>query len=256
MVRPEQQTLQGGVRPAPRSGGRGATAGARGQHEACHGEGVTRLGAPADGGDAPGGHAGDIREQAILDTALALFLERGYSEVSLARIASAARLTPAEVHRRFGSKSDLLGLLVDREIRRSRQPFLREVPDFDSTIDAARYLAEWHRGVIENTPLVTLMRIAIRAAEGEPALRDILVSSDGTEACQAFMEHVMGVLIERGLFRDCDARTAVRQYFGMMNQGLRIEATALGRPIDALEAYLESCARAFCALYGPDSAPF
>ena len=70
------------------------------------------------------------------------------------------------------------------------------------------------------------------------------------------MEHVVGELIERGQVRDCDVRTAVRHYFGMMNQALLIEPFATGGPIAELEGYLESCARAFCALYGPDAKAF
>ena len=225
-------------------------------HDADDGDGVTRLGAPADGGDAPGGRTSDVREQAILDTALKLFLERGYEDVSLARVASAARLTPAEVHRRFGSKADLLGLLLDREIERMRQPFLDGVPQFGTTLDAARYLASWHRGVMQNTPFLKLARLVAMAAPKQPELRGMLVTSDGVETCQAFMEHVVGELIERGLVRDCDVRMAVRHYFGMMNQALLVEPFATGKPIAELEDYLESCARAFCALYGPDAAAF
>lgn len=217
---------------------------------------MTRVGAPADGSDAPGGRTSDAREQTILDTALALFLERGYEDVSLARIASAARLTPAEVHRRFGSKVDLVGLLLDREIERVRQPFLGEIPPFETALDAARHLTAWHRGVVQDTPLIRLMRIVARAADREPALHGILVTSDGVETCQAFMEHLVGTYVERGLFRPCDVRTAVRQYLGMMNQVLLIEPLATGGPIEATDAYLESCVRAFCALYGHDTEPF
>ncbi len=256
------------MRPATKStsGGASGPLGDRGeaeprpaqgeQHDADHGNRVTRVGAPADGGDTPGGSTSNVREQAILDTALGLFLERGYEDVSLARIASAARLTPAEVHRRFGSKADLIGLVLDREIERMRQPFLGGVPHFDTTLEAARYLTSWHSGVMHNTPLMKLMRTIVVAAPRQPELRGMLVASDGVETCQAFMEHVVGELVERGLIRNCDVRTAVRQYFGMMNQALLLEPSATGKPIAELEAYLESCARAFCALYGPDTEAF
>ncbi len=250
-------TLQGGVRRVQRPRGGAALRGRReGNHDADDGSGVTRVGAPADGGDAPGGSASDAREQAILDTALKLFLERGYEDVSLARVASAARLTPAEVHRRFGSKADLVSLLLDREIERMRQPFLDAVPRFDTTLDAARYLASWHRGVMQNTPFLKLARLVAIAAPRQPELRGMLVSSDGVETCQAFMEHVVSELIERGLVRECDVRMAVRHYFGMMNQALLVEPFATGKPIADLEDYLDSCARAFCTLYGPDAEAF
>ena len=52
---------------------------------------MTRHEAPADGGEAPGGGQDGLRERAILDTALSLFLRRGYTDTSLARVASELR---------------------------------------------------------------------------------------------------------------------------------------------------------------------
>lgn len=217
---------------------------------------MTRHDAPADGGSARVGDQADPREQSILDAALQLFLKRGYADTSLARIASAARLTPAEVHRRFGSKLDLLGLVLDRELQRARQPFLDGVPHYATALDAARFMASWHRKLFESYPLLPLLRRVIFAAEKHPELRELLVTSDGGEACQAYVEHVLSTMIERGLFRPCNPRTALRQFFGMLNQALWVERATIGRPIDDLDDYIDACARAFCALYAADTEAF
>ncbi|MEL6949075.1 MAG: TetR/AcrR family transcriptional regulator [Pseudomonadota bacterium] len=217
---------------------------------------MTRHEAPADGGEVPGGGQDGLRERAILDTALSLFLKRGYTDTSLARVASEARLTPAEVHRRFGTKADLLGLILDREIQRSRQPFINGVPEYESALEAARFIAQWHQQLFAATALLPLMRITISAAHKHPELRDLLVTSDGGAACQAFVEEAFKTMIKRGLFRECDARTALRHFFGMLNQALWIEPVTIGRPIEKLDEHIDSCARAFCVLYAADAPDF
>ena len=172
-----------------------------GINAACKGDSLMRHDAPADGGDAPGGIEGDVREQSILDAALSMFLERGYEGTSLARIASAARLTPAEVHRRFGSKADLLGVLLDRELEAARAPFAQGVPSFATALDAARFLAQQHRAILETSALPALTRIAIDNMASDKDLVGLFETTDGREQGQAFGEHVLRVLIERGLFR-------------------------------------------------------
>ena len=214
---------------------------------------VTRPDAPADGGDAPGGRDSGARESAILAAALRLFLERGYRDTTISRIASACRLTPAEVHRRFGSKSDVLGLLIDREIEAARAPYARGLPHFESALDAARFIANHHRTAVESSPLPALTRIAIEAREHDPTLVGLFETSDGREQGHAYGEHVLETLIERGLFRRCDVPTAVRQMQGMLNQALYIEPRALGRPLSDLDEYIEACVQAFCTLYAADA---
>jgi AcrR family transcriptional regulator len=53
------------------------------------------------------------RRQEILDAAVRLFGERGYSDVSLSEIARAAGVTHALVHHYFGSKRDLYLAVLD-----------------------------------------------------------------------------------------------------------------------------------------------
>ena len=101
--------------------------------------------------------------------------------------------------------------------------------------------------------LPALTRVAIEARAHDATLAGLFETSDGREQGNAYGEHVLQTLIDRGLFRRCDTATAVRQLHGMLNQALYIEPRALGRPVTGLDDYLEACAQAFCVLYAVDT---
>ena len=54
------------------------------------------------------------RSEQILDAANELFAERGYDEVSVEEIASAAGVTRGLVHHYFGGRKDVYIALLDR----------------------------------------------------------------------------------------------------------------------------------------------
>ncbi|MBV8468439.1 MAG: TetR/AcrR family transcriptional regulator [Burkholderiaceae bacterium] len=55
----------------------------------------------------------EARMQALLQTAAALFLEHGYSKVSLEMIARAARVAIRTIYVKFGGKAGLVGALIE-----------------------------------------------------------------------------------------------------------------------------------------------
>jgi AcrR family transcriptional regulator len=59
-----------------------------------------------------------LRQDALLDTALQLFLQHGYAEVTLVMLARTARVAIRTIYTQFGGKAGLLNALIDAEHRR------------------------------------------------------------------------------------------------------------------------------------------
>ncbi|MEU6603267.1 TetR/AcrR family transcriptional regulator [Streptomyces flaveolus] len=57
--------------------------------------------------------AARARREAIVETALALFLERGYENVTVAEIAQAAFVAVSTVYTSTGGKAAILGALIE-----------------------------------------------------------------------------------------------------------------------------------------------
>lgn len=71
---------------------------------------------------------------AVLDSAIALFAERGPASVSLRDIAGAANVNLGLLHRHFGSKAELVTAAIDhfRAEMRARVDAVLRAPDFSS----------------------------------------------------------------------------------------------------------------------------
>src|SRR5690348_4511630 len=76
---------------------------------------------------------GDMREQAILDTAERLLGEQGYEAMTIADIAQGAGITRGALYFYFGSKQDVLTALVARTVDALREKSRAAADD-----DAAR----------------------------------------------------------------------------------------------------------------------
>ena len=70
-------------------------------------------------------------------TAIPLFIERGYDAVSVSDIAAAAGISRATFFRYFSSKGDVVWASFDRALDRLERA-LRDVPDDVETLDAVR----------------------------------------------------------------------------------------------------------------------
>src|SRR6185437_17119394 len=62
------------------------------------------------------------RRQRVVDTALRLFLERGYVATTIEAIAREAAVAPATVYQAFGTKQAILARVLDQTITGDAQP--------------------------------------------------------------------------------------------------------------------------------------
>lgn len=124
----------------------------------------------------------DATRAAILQASRALFLERGYAATTVAAVAARASVSAKTVYARFGNKRQLLAAVLDHAIAGDALPVpilerewvqaMREEEDRGKRLDL---LADGGAAILgRRTEVDELIR---RAAEVDPALRDLVVTS-------------------------------------------------------------------------------
>ncbi|MEL6869005.1 MAG: TetR/AcrR family transcriptional regulator [Pseudomonadota bacterium] len=188
-------------------------------------------------------------ESRILEAATTQFLKTGYARTSTAAIARTAGVDRRTVLELFGDKEALFRLIIDREAERTRAPVADGVPMFATAMEAVQFLADHRRDIMKTTIIADLGRIVAHEARENPEIADVFRTYDGREQSQALCEHVFTEWIAHGLFRPFDVPIATRQFHGMLNQAFLFEPRIIGRDIDNLDDYLQSCCEWFCKEY-------
>jgi AcrR family transcriptional regulator len=147
----------------------------------------TPLFSVADADDEP-----DASRGAILDGALAAFLDVGVRRTSMGDVARRSRISPATLYRKFAGKSGLVEAVALREVRR----FLA---DMDDTLEATR-----QEGGNAEEQVITLAltvidwirrnRLLRRLLETEPELVLPLLTTQGAPVLDLGRTYVRGVL--------------------------------------------------------------
>ena len=181
------------------------------------------------------------RPAEILDAALDLFTERGFSATRLEDIASRAGLSKAAIYLYFKDKTSLLKVLVEETA--------------GGNIALAAGLIERHRGPVAPLLQQLLGVIAGRMKDTRlPHLVKLVISESRAhpEIGRFYLENVIGralpmfqALIERGIasgeFRPVDARLAVKCMVGPMLLGAVWKSAF--EPIGAEPLDIEALAR-------------
>jgi TetR/AcrR family transcriptional regulator, regulator of autoinduction and epiphytic fitness len=161
------------------------------------------------------------RRQRVVDTALRLFLERGYVATTIEAIAREAAVAPATIYQAFGSKQAILARVLDQAIAGDAEP--AALLDRDWVKQAARQADSRQRLdlVIQYTSQVAARTAPIKevmrdAAAGDPAVRQLLYEDDQRRYLtqQTLVEHVIGV---GSLRAGCDLDHAVATFFATVN---------------------------------------
>jgi AcrR family transcriptional regulator len=161
------------------------------------------------------------RRQRVVDTALRLFLERGYVATTIEAIAREAAVAAATIYQAFGSKQAILARVLDQAIAGDAEP--AALLDRDWVKQAARQADSRQRLdlVIQHTSQVAARTAPIKevmrdAAAGDPAVRQLLHEDDQRRYLtqQTLVEHVIGV---GALRAGCDLDHAVATFFATVN---------------------------------------
>jgi AcrR family transcriptional regulator len=161
------------------------------------------------------------RRQRVVDTALRLFLERGYVATTIEAIAREAAVAPATVYQAFGTKQAILARVLDQAITGDAEP--AALLDRDWVKQAARPADPRQRlaMVVRHTSQVAARTAPIKevmrdAAAGDPAVRQLLHEDDRRRYLtqRALVDQVIG----GGSLREgCDLDHAVATFFATVN---------------------------------------
>jgi AcrR family transcriptional regulator len=82
---------------------------------------------------------------ALVDAALAVYLERGWQGASLAEIAGRAGLTTGAIYSRFSGKNELFAAVLERELERMNTEVARRLGEVASEVERLAVLRQWFR---------------------------------------------------------------------------------------------------------------
>jgi TetR/AcrR family transcriptional regulator, regulator of autoinduction and epiphytic fitness len=178
------------------------------------------------------------RRQRVVDTALRLFLERGYVATTIEAIAREAAVAPATVYQAFGTKQAILARVLDQAITGDAEP--ATLLDREWVKQAARPADPRQRLalIVRHTSQVAARTAPIKevmrdAAASDPAVRQLLHEDDRRRYLtqRALVDQVIG----GGSLREgCDLDHAVATFFATVNShSYQLLAGQLGwSPVD------------------------
>ncbi|WP_417829699.1 TetR/AcrR family transcriptional regulator [Thalassospira sp.] len=103
----------------------------------------------------------------IIDTAAQLFAAQGYAATSMEQVASACNAGKDTIYRRFPSKADLFGAVVDRlraGVLENLENEINTIADSGDALERLRHLAKWFLSVNLRPEMVAFKRIAMSEA--------------------------------------------------------------------------------------------
>ncbi len=150
------------------------------------------------------------RRTTILDQARTLFLERGYSVISMQQIADAVGLNKATLYHHFRDKDDLFTAVLGRELDQSRRRLDAVIAGGGTTREiverVARSTIAWTDGDMPS--------LFMSLKNDVSAVRRAAFFA-GRELPWRAMRPVFAAAIERGEFRPADPDVLVELFFSM-----------------------------------------
>ena len=160
----------------------------------------------------------EARPEEIIDAALALFTEKGFSATRLDDVAKRAGISKGTLYLYFDSKEAIFRAVVETLIGPQLQQIEKLVHDFEGSNQALlrQLILGWWRNVGE-TNLSAIPKLIISESGNFPELAEYFV----THVVKRMRKVFAGVL-ERGMaageFKPCDAKTAARLLFAPLVQ--------------------------------------
>ncbi|BBY22895.1 TetR/AcrR family transcriptional regulator [Mycobacterium stomatepiae] len=190
------------------------------------------------------------KRAAIIAAAVSLFLERGYAETSLARIAEVARVSTATLFKQFPTKAELFAAMVVQYWQLSDAGL--HAPAAGDPAAGLQMLGERYVELMSREEMVALFRIVIAEAPRFPDLAEAqftLGKAPFFNSVKSYLgdEHAAGTL-------DCpDPELAATQFLGMISNFAfwpRLLLVAWHPNSEELHRTVAEAARAIIARYG------
>lgn len=190
-----------------------------------------------------------LSNEELLDTALDLFLEKGFERTSIDAITAAAGMAKRTIYARYGDKTNLFKAALTRAIEEWIVPIERlraaETADFEATLIAIGQI------LVENTlsPAgLRLLRLTNAESVKMPEI-SIYNVQHGTEPTLAYLADLFRSRLDHGKTTLEDAQNAAQAFLDLVVGGVANNA-ALGFAIEpkAVEQHTRYCVRLL--LYG------
>lgn len=190
---------------------------------------------------------GDIRADAMLDAALALFVERGFAATAIEDVIARSGGSKSLLYQRFGNKEGLFSALIAKATTAIAEGLGEARIGEDAALrDALSAFARATAGAVLRRELIDLLRLAIGEANRFPTLGMRFWRSGPEPASALLADH----LRRRGVVGD-DVEALADLFFAMLVDRPAL-AMALGaRGVmaqDELDAHAARVVDAFCAM--------
>nr|WP_067296149.1 TetR/AcrR family transcriptional regulator [Marinobacterium profundum] len=186
----------------------------------------------------------------ILDAAVELFTERGFSNTSMDQIARQAGVSKQTVYSHFGNKEDLfVGAVGCKCAAHAMTPELFE-PHLDlhlQLLDIARQFT----ALLQSREAIQVLRTCMSEAKTYPQLSRLFYDA-GPKRLTSMMSQLLAQLDSLGRLRVPDTRFAAVQFLKMVQGELQMQLELnTGEPIADSEhqRYLENCVSMFLRAY-------
>lgn len=196
------------------------------------------------------------KRRAIVDAALAAFLEKGYERTSMDEIAAAAAVSKQTVYKHYASKEGLFADIVIGTIRDAEAGSVELVEALSGSEDLEadlRRFARRHLAVVLQPHVVQLRRVIISEATRFPDIARTWYEH-GPQLGQETLAREFAELARRGLLRFDDAELAAA-YFNWLILSIPLNRAMFfpDGPTPsrrALDRYADEGVRIFLAAYG------
>lgn len=203
---------------------------------------------------APTPEAGSKPAQ-IMDAAGTLFLEHGYSAVSMDAVAKKANVSKATLYAHFGSKEELFRAMVACECANSVMAGIWDDAMRLPAADGLRLIGKTFVRFIASPKALGLYRMVLGEVLRQPQLAQAFYDSGPAETFQRahqFMAH----MVKRGELAITDCDLATHQFFGLLkaNMHMKLLLCLSERPSDAdLERFVDAAVDLFVKGYAPEA---
>jgi AcrR family transcriptional regulator len=174
-------------------------------------------------GNKPTSRARAARKETILTAAGQVFLEQGFEGATTLEIANRAKTSKRELYALFGTKQDLLAVLIRTVSQRMQTPLdLRAAETRSAFFDILQSFAEKFLAELLHPTRIGLYRLAIAEAQRLNAVARELDAS-GRAPVIAAVRKLFQQGAERGYIEHADISLTLRVFFGVLVGDLQIQ---------------------------------
>ncbi|GMM92205.1 TetR/AcrR family transcriptional regulator [Qipengyuania sp. MTN3-11] len=205
---------------------------------------------PADG--RPGRPADETKRAAIIEAAIASFLDQGFAATSIEQVAAQAGVSKVTVYSHFGDKRSLFTAAIESECERMRANFAVPAVPAGTLRERLAVIGEAMVAFLSRPEMVQFERRIAAETEHEPAIGAAFLAA-GPHRMKGAFTAFLTAMNAAGEVRIADPELAAEQ-FASMCKGMGDLERRFGAPDDPARnrQRIEGAVEVFCRAYGVD----